>query len=108
MDGHLGGDAATLLQHGQILYNKSVHAGDRRVADQLAKLGHFPVRDQGIEGKVHSDTPDMAVFHRLHQRLGGEVLRALAGVEATTAQIYRVGAVLHRRFQRVHGARRGK
>ena len=50
----------------------------------------------------------MAVFNGFCQGLGGEVLGTLSGVELTAAQIYGIGAVLHRGLQGLHGPGRGK
>ncbi len=67
------------------------------------RLGHFFIgNNKGIQGEVNLQAPNMAVFHCLCQGLRGKVLGALAGVEVSHAQVYRIGAVLHRRTKGLH------
>ena len=116
MDGHLGGavdgnmgrNLAAQLHHAQILHDKRVNVILGGVADQLRRFLHLPVGNQGVQGQMNLHTPDVAVFYRIHQGLRGEVFCALTGVQTTNAQIYGVGAILHRRPQGFHGAGRGQ
>ena len=55
---------------------------------------------------MHRNTPDMAVFHRVHQGLGCEIFGALAGIELSAAKIYRVCTVLNGSAQGFHRAGR--
>ena len=103
VDGDVGGDLAAQLHHAQILDDEGVHIVLGGVADQLGKLGHFPVRDQGIQGKVNLHAPDVAVLHRLGQGLRCKILCALPRVKHAAAQVNGVGAVLHRGPEGLHG-----
>ena len=55
------------------------------MADQFDELVALPVRDQGIQGQMHLNAPDVAVFHRLGEGLGSKVFRALAGIKHSAA-----------------------
>ena len=85
VDGDVGGDLTAQLHHAQILNDKGVDVILGGVADGLRRFLHFPVGNQGVQGQMHLNAPNVAVFHRLHQGLGGKVLRALPGVEAADA-----------------------
>ena len=100
----MGGNLAAQLHQAQILHDERVHLAQRRRADQLRRLGHFPVGQERVERQVHLHAPDMTIFHRLAQLVGGEIFGALAGIKAACAQIYCVGSVLHCGAQRNHGA----
>ena len=110
MDGHLGGtvdgdmgrDLAAQLYHAQILDDKRVNIILGSMTDQLRRLLHLPVGDQGVQGQMDLHAPDMAVFHRVHQGLGGKVFRALTGVQIAHAQIHGIGAVLDRGTEGFH------
>ena len=116
MDGHLGGavdrnvgrNLAAQLHDTQVLDDKGIDIVLGGVADELRRLLHFPVGDQGVQSQVHIHAPDVAVFHRIHQSLGGEILGALAGVQIPHAQVHRVGTVLHRGPQGLHGTGGGQ
>ena len=107
VDCHLGCNLAAQPHHAQILDDESVHAAHRRMTNQTAELFSLPVGNQGIQGQVDGNAPDVAVFHGLHQGLGGEVLGTLTGIEGSTAKIYGVCAILNRGLQRFHGSGRG-
>ena len=102
VDGNAGGNLTAQLHHAQVLHDKGVNIILRGIANQLRRLGHLPVGDQGIEGQVNLHAPDMAVFNGLHQRLGSEVFCALPRVECAAAQIHGVSAVLNGRAQSLH------
>ena len=98
----MGSDLAAQLHHAQVLHDEGVNIILGGMADQLRRLLHLPVGDKGVQGQMHLHAPDVAVFHRVHQGLGGKVFRALAGVQTAHAQIHRVGTVLHRGSQGFH------
>ena len=112
MNGHLGGavdryggrDLPAQPDDTQILHNEGIHTAQGGLTDQGDHIGHFPVGNQGIQGQMHRNTPDMAVLDRLRQSLRGEVFGTLPGIEGAAAQIYGIGAVLHSRPKGFHGA----
>ena len=108
VDGHLGGNLAAQLHHPQVLDDEGVHVVLGGVPDQLRHFPHLPVRHQGVHRQMNLNPPDMTIFDCLHQGLGGEILCALPGVKAAAAEINRVGSVLHRGPQRLHGAGGGQ
>ena len=116
MDGHLGGavdgdlrgDLFAKLHNAQILDDKGIHARRGRLTDQVGGGIHLPVGDQGVEGQMHLDTPDVTVFHRLVEGGNRKILRALPRVKAAAAKIHGVGAVLYRGLQGLHGPGGGK
>ena len=107
VEGHMGGDLAAQLHNAQVLDDEGIHTGGGRMADQITEFFGFPVGNQGIQGQMHLNTPDVAVLDRLRQGLGGEILGALAGIKGAAAQIDRICAILHRSAQGIHRARRG-
>ena len=102
VDGNAGSDLPAQLHHAQVLNDKGVDIILCRVADQLRRLRHLPVGDEGIEGQVNLHAPDMAVFNGLHQRLGSKVFCALPRVECTAAEVDGGSAVLNGRAQSLH------
>ena len=102
VDGNAGGDLTAQLHHAQVLHDKGINIILRGIADQLRRLGHLPVGDEGVEGQVHLHAPDMAVFNGIHQRLGSKVFRALPRVERAAAEVHGVSAVLNGRAQSLH------
>ena len=104
MQRHLRGDLAAQGRHTQILYDEGVHAAFYGKADDLRRPGHLPIRDKGIQSQMHLDAAHMTIAHGVGQLLWAEILRALSGIKGAAAQIDRVGAVLYRGTQGVHGA----
>ena len=108
VDGHPGGDLPAQLHHAQILDDEGIHTGGGRLADQVAAIIHLPVGNQGIQGQMHLNTTDMAVFHRLGKGLYGKILRTLSCVKAAATQINGVRTVLDSSTQGLHGPGGGK
>ena len=104
VDRHLGGHLPQEGHDAQVLDDEGVHPGADGGGDGPAHLLQLPVGNQGVEGQVDADAPDMAVAHGVRQLVKGKVLGALPGVEGAGAQIDRVGPVLYRGAQGVHGA----
>ena len=96
------------IDHTQVLDDKGIHAGFRAGTDHLHQLRDLLVRDQCVEGQMDSDTSDVAVFHRLHQCLRGEILCALPGIKCAATKIYGICAILNRCAQRFHRPRGGQ
>ena len=99
----MGCDLAAQLHNAQILHNEGIHVRVCRVADQFNEIFGLPVGNQGIQGQMHRNAPDMAVFDCLGQGLGGEILCALARVKHTAAEVDGIGAVLYRSPEGLHG-----
>ena len=108
VDRHMGRNLAAQLHHAPVLDDKGVHTRLGGGADQIAQLLHLPVGNQGVEGQVNLNPPDVAVLEGFTQGFQSEVLCALPGVEFPDAQIHGIGAVLHRRAKGFHRPRRGQ
>ena len=104
----MGSDLAAILHDAQILNDKGIHAAVGSMTDQGLHFGQFLVGYQGIEGKMHRDTADMAVFHCFRQCLGCKILGALPGIKSAAAQINGICAVLNRCPEGFHRPRRGQ
>ena len=104
----MGRHLVAQIDHTQVLDDEGVHAGFRAGTDHLYQLRDLLVGYQGVEGKMYGDTTDMAVFHRLHQCLGGEILCTLPGIKCAATKIYGVCAILHCCAQRFHRPRGGQ
>ena len=76
------------------------------MADQIRHGADFLIGNQGIQSKVNLNATDVAVFHRILQCFRGKVFRALPCVKGTAAQVNGIGAVLNRRPEGFHRARR--
>ena len=57
---------------------------------------------------MHVNTPDVAVFDRIFQGLGGKILCTLAGVEGSHAQVNSIGTILYRSPEGIHRTGRGQ
>ena len=108
MDGQVGGCLAHHPGHARILHQHRVHTNVAGVGGHLGRAGQLPVGEQGIEGEVDLAPSQMAVRNRRRSFLIREVLRVAAGVEISVSKIDRVGAVLHRGGDRLHGAGGGE
>ena len=105
VDGHLGAAVEGQVRHdlpGQgrqapVLDDDGVHPRPAGLPEQVPGGGQLPVRHQGVHRQVDLHPPEVAVGHGGGELLRGEILRTPPGVEAAAAEVYTVGAALHRR-----------
>ena len=105
MNRHRRRNLLAQLHHTKILHDECVHPEHGRRPDDLCRARHLPVGDERVERQMHLHAAHMAVDNRLLQFVGGEILRAHAGVEHIISKINRVRSVLYGGAQRLHRAR---
>ena len=105
MNRHRRRNLLAQLHHTKVLHDERIHSEHDRRPDDLRRACHLPVGDERVERQMHLHAAHMAIDNRLLQFVGGEILRAHAGVEHIISKINRVRSVLHSGAQRLHRAR---
>ena len=105
MNRHRRRNLLAQLHHTKVLHDERIHSEHGRRPDDLRRACHLPVGDERVERQMHLHAAHMAIDNRLLQFVGGEILRAHAGVEHIISKINRVRSVLHSGAQRLHRAR---
>ena len=97
MQRYVGRHLLDQLGNAEILYNKGVNPQLTTGLNTVDQFLPLAVKENGIEGNVHSNAVEATEFHRLFKLIIGKILGAAAGVQGVHSKIDAIRAVPDRR-----------